>query len=416
MPKSCDAVVVGGGAAGLMAAYFAARRGLNVVVVEKNDGPPRKLLITGKGRCNVCNSCAPEEFLENVRLGAKFLNSAARGFTAADIAEFFEANGVPLVVERGRRVFPKSGRAADVAAALRAAALGAGAVIKTSTARVIVVEAGAVAGVSLANGETIACRAVVIATGGLSYPKTGSTGDGYRLAKLLGHTVGELAPSLVGIDCRGAEFATLEGLSLRNVELSARLKSGKQLFSERGEMLFTKTGVSGPLVLSLSAHLVGVDYADVEMEIDLKPALDEKTLDARLLRDFKQNSNRQFKNSLFELLPRSLVPVVVAHSGIDAEKPVNAVTAIERKALLEVLKRFSLTPEKPEPIARAVITAGGVATAELEPKTMQSKLVRGLYFAGEVIDADAYTGGYNLMIAFCTGAAAGKHILEGDNA
>ncbi|WP_101551463.1 NAD(P)/FAD-dependent oxidoreductase [Anaerotruncus massiliensis (ex Togo et al. 2019)] len=405
-----DLVVIGGGAAGLFAAGFAAKGGASVTVLERGARPARKLLITGKGRCNVTNNCSPEDFLRNVRTNPRFLYGAASAFSPADAMAFFESLGVPLKTERGGRVFPVSDRAADVADALVRFAKASGARLVTS-ARVtdILAEDGGVRGVRLEDGRELSADAVLVATGGCSYPATGSTGDGWRLAKALGHTVVPARASLVPVRAKEPWCAELMGLSLKNVTLTLRDARGKAVFSELGEMLFTHFGVSGPLVLSASSYLAG-DPGGFRMEIDLKPGLDDRQLDARLLRDFSAAKNRDFANALDQLLPKKLIPVAVRLSGIPPDRKVNAVTREERRAFAALLKALPVTPAGLLPVEAGVVTAGGVAVREIDPRTMESKLVKGLYFAGEVIDVDALTGGYNLQIAWSTALLAAKGV------
>lgn len=405
-----DLVVIGGGAAGLFAAGFAAKGGASVTVLERGARPARKLLITGKGRCNVTNNCSPEDFLRNVRTNPRFLYGAASAFSPADAMAFFESLGVPLKTERGGRVFPVSDRAADVADALVRFAKASGARLEAS-ARVtdILAEDGGVRGVRLEDGRELSADAALVATGGCSYPATGSTGDGWRLAKALGHTVVPARASLVPVRAKEPWCAELMGLSLKNVTLTLRDARGKAVFSELGEMLFTHFGVSGPLVLSASSYLTG-DPGGFRMEIDLKPGLDDRQLDARLLRDFSAAKNRDFANALDQLLPKKLIPVAVRLSGIPPDRKVNAVTREERRAFAALLKALPVTPAGLLPVEAGVVTAGGVAVREIDPRTMESKLVKGLYFAGEVIDVDALTGGYNLQIAWSTALLAAKGV------
>lgn len=405
-----DLAVIGGGAAGLFAAGFAAKGGASVTVLERGTRPARKLLITGKGRCNVTNNCTPEEFLQNVRTNPRFLYGAASAFTPADAMAFFESLGVPLKTERGGRVFPVSDRAADVADALVRFAKASGARLEYS-ARVsaVLTDGGAVRGVKLEDGRELPADAALVATGGCSYPATGSTGDGWRLAKALGHTVVPARASLVPVRAKEPWCAELMGLSLKNVTLTLRDARGKAVFSELGEMLFTHFGVSGPLVLSASSYLTG-DPSSCRMEIDLKPGLDDRQLDARLLRDFSAAKNRDFANALDQLLPKKLIPVAVRLSGIPPGRKVNAVTREERRAFAALLKALPVTPAGLLPVEAGVITAGGVAVREIDPRTMESRLVKGLYFAGEVIDVDALTGGYNLQIAWSTARLAAKGV------
>lgn len=391
-----------------MAAVHAARMGVEVTVMERNERCGRKLAITGKGRCNVTNHCTRESFFENVTGDARFLYSAWSRFDSAATEAFFEDLGVPLKVERGNRVFPVSDKARDVVDALVRAARAEGVKIEHAYVKELIIENGRVSGVKI--GEKIhPFGAVLVATGGASYPLTGSTGDGYRFARVAGHTVVPPVPSLVPLVEDGKFCASVQGLSLRNVRLSARdLKTGKTVFEEFGEMLFTHYGVTGPLVLSASAHLSPMEPKRYELSIDLKPALDEKTLDARLLSDFAKYSNKDFQNALCDLLPQKLIEPLVARSGIDGRKKVHTVTKEERKAFLHLLKNVTVQVAGTRPIAEAIITKGGVALPEVMPRTMASKKCRGLYFAGEVLDLDAYTGGFNLQIAFSTAVLAGE--------
>lgn len=406
-----DVVVIGGGAAGLICAAQAARRGNSVVLLEKMERPARKLMITGKGRCNLTNDCAIDDLISAVKTNPRFLYSAFSAFTPQDLMRLVEGFGVKLKTERGRRVFPVSDKAVDVVDALVRFAKESGVRIETNAAcDALMLESGSVTGVKLSDGNAVFAKNVVVATGGKSYPLTGSTGDGYRLAKQAGHTVTQLRPSLIPIVAEEAFCRDLMGLSLKNCQLTLRKKSGgKAIFQETGEMLFTHFGVSGPLVLSASAHMGG-DIKDYALFIDLKPGLSMEQLDARLLRDFSANVNKDFFNSLGELLPRKLIPVMVELSKIGGATKVNAITKKQRQDFAALLKAMPVTPEKFRPIEEAVVTSGGVAVKEIDPKTMRSKLVDGLYFAGEVIDVDAYTGGYNLQIAFSTGFLAGSSV------
>ena len=404
-----DVVVVGGGAAGMMAAVTAARRGRAVTVVEHQKICGRKLRITGKGRCNVSNDCDVPVFLKNVARNGKFLYSALSRFSPRAAMAFFEDLGVPLKVERGNRVFPVSDNANDIADALEAEMKARG--VKVFHARVLSVETegGAVCAVNTDAGR-IACSAAVLATGGASYPRTGSDGGGYAMAKALGHTVVPPLPSLAPLESGDWYCRALQGLSLKNGVLSAFDGENKKLFSELGELLFTHFGVSGPLVLSASAYLRELPPGSCRLEIDLKPGLDEKKLDARLLRDFEKYRNRDFQNALDELVPKSLIPVLVSLSGIGGETKVHSITKEQRKALGHLLKHFPVSVSRLRPVEEAIVTAGGVAVGEISPRTMESKLVKGLYFAGELIDVDAFTGGFNLQIAWSTGFAAGSSV------
>ncbi len=401
--------VIGGGAAGLMAAYFAACSGASVTLFERNRFCGKKLNITGKGRCNLTNNSPVHELMENIVGNPKFLYKALYAFTPEDTMALFEGLGVPLKTERGNRVFPQSDRASDVTNALVSACIDAG--VKIVYKRVTAIDAadGAVVGVRCGN-ENMKCDACIVATGGLSYPTTGSDGDGHRIAKQLGHGVVTPRGSLVPLVAEGDMCRELMGLSLKNVRVDFESENGKMLYSEQGEMLFTHFGISGPVVLSASARLG--DFKRVKATIDLKPALDEETLDKRLLRDFETNINRDFANSLGALLPSKLVPVIVKKSGIAPHKKINSVTKEERKRLASLLKGLSFNVIGTRPIAEAIVTRGGVDVKEINPSTMESKKVGGLYFAGELMDVDAYTGGYNLQIAFSTGRLAGISAAE----
>ncbi len=401
-------IVVGGGAAGLMAAYAAARNGNAVLLLERNEKLGKKLYLTGKGRCNLTNDCPPDEFLLHVVRGAKFLKGAAYAFPPAETMAFMEERGLSLKVERGGRVFPASDRASDVTKTLERACCEAGVQICLNT-RVsrICTEDGAVCGVETPS-NTYACEQVIVATGGLSYPSTGSTGDGYRFAEACGHTLVPCRPSLTGLDLR-EPIAEAQGISLKNAVLTAR-RNGKAVSSRMGELLFTHYGISGPLVLSLSAEINRAPIEEFTLSLDFKPALDEGKLDARLVRDLTERKNEQMKNVMRGLLPAGLVPCVLARAGVSAEKQANAVTREERKRLTFSLKNFPMVPKGLRGYEEAVVTSGGVTLSEVDPKTMESRLVRGLRFCGEVLDADAYTGGYNLQIAFSTGYLAGNSI------
>lgn len=404
-----DVTVIGGGAAGMAAAIAAAQAGAAVTVYEPNDRLGRKLRITGKGRCNVTNDCSPAEVLENVTKNPKFLTGAIYRFTPADTMDFFETHGVPLKVERGRRVFPVSDRAADIAAAMQHEMehLGVRVVHERVTGLLLPPEGGC-AGVLTERGAH-GSDAVIVATGGASYPATGSRGDGYRFARAAGMRVVSPMPSLIPVETE-EDTAPLAGLSLKNVVLRVT-RSGREVFSEMGEMLFTHFGVSGPLVLSASAHM-RAPIREYAMTVDLKPALDAATLDARLVSDLTKYAQRDFINSLSDLLPQKLIAPVAAVSGIPPRKKSGAVTRAERAALADALRAFPLTPRALRPIDEAIVTSGGVDVAGIHTKTMMSKSVPGLFFAGEVIDVDAYTGGYNLQIAFSTGVAAGRSAAE----
>ena len=406
-------VIIGGGAAGLMAAYSAALKygkSAAITVIEKNERPARKLMITGKGRCNVTNNCGVDTLIANVPKNGKFLFSAFSGFDSGDTMRLFESLGVPLKTERGNRVFPVSDKALDIVDALVGAVKKSGVKLVRGVAVKIIVSDGAVIGVKTEDGEIHPADSVILATGGMSYPLTGSTGDGYKMARELSHTVTELKPSLVPITVHEGFCSRLAGLTLKNVTLSV-FEEGKKkpVFSELGEMLFTHFGISGPLTLSASAHMRKMGKAAYTAYIDLKPALSEDQLDSRILRDFEGEKNKDFANSLDKLLPKSIIPVIIALSGIEPTLKVNQITREMRAALCKVIKALPLHITGFRPIEEAIITGGGISVKEINPSTMESKLVKGLYFAGEIIDADAYTGGFNLQIAFSTGFAAGKN-------
>lgn len=396
--------VVGGGAAGMMAAITAAENGAQVTLLERNDRLGKKLYITGKGRCNVTNDCAPEDFFQNVPRNPRFLYSAIYAFPPREVMAWFEARGCALKTERGNRVFPQSDKSASVIDALRAELRRLGVRVLQERALDIVTQDGAVCGIETDGGFHKTER-VILATGGCSYPQTGSTGDGYRMLEKLGHTIVPPVGSLVPLVEKGYDCKQMQGLALKNVTLRLVNQKGKTVFEEFGELLFTHFGLSGPVVLSASAHMNEKDSYTVLL--DLKPALDEQKLDLRLLRDFEKFQNRDFENALVELLPRSMIPVIVRRSGIPAEEKVHSITREQRRALLELMKRFPVEIACKAPVEEAIVTSGGVKVSEIEPGTMQSKRVRGLYAAGELLDVDAYTGGFNLQIAWATGRAAG---------
>ncbi len=404
-----DVLVVGGGPAGMFAAGTAAQGGAKVLLLEKNSRPGRKLMITGKGRCNVTNNCGLDDFFSNIPRNPRFLQSALHRFAPENTIAFFEERGLSLKTERGNRVFPKSDRAVDVVDVLTEFVRRSGARLRCGAeVSELLLEDGCLSGVRLADGEKIRAGKVIVAAGGKSYPLTGSTGDGYRLAEQAGHTIVPLRPSLVPIETVEDWCGNAQGLSLKNVTLSAvGLERNKVLFSEQGELLFTHFGISGPLVLSLSAHLKEPLQDFCRLFIDLKPALDEQMLEARVLRDFSENANKNFGNSLDRLLPRKLIPVVVRLSGIEPVTKVNQITREQRRRLCGILKALPLTPWRFRPIEEAIVTSGGVDVSEVNPKTMESKRMPNLYFAGEVLDVDGYTGGFNLQIAYSTGYAAG---------
>lgn len=402
-------VVIGAGAAGMMAAISAAKAGAQVLLLERNSRLGKKLRITGKGRCNLTNDCGLDEFLSNVPTNPRFLYAVLSGFSTADTKRFFEELGVPLKTERGRRVFPVSDRAEDVAAALEHACLVHGVQLQHARVTEVLTENGHVNGVQTAEGF-VPADAIIVCTGGKSYPGTGSDGDGYRFAASVGHTVTALQPSLIPLVAEGRLCASLQGLSLRNVALRAvEQVSGRCVYEDFGELLFTHFGLSGPMALSASAHLNDVRPGKYEIQIDLKPALDEKKLDLRLLSDFARFQNRDFINALNDLLPQKLIEPFVGLCGIHPHKKVNAITREERARVVTVLKCLRVPLRGVRPIEEAIVTRGGVSVKEISPKTMESRLVEGLYFAGEVLDVDAYTGGFNLQIAFSTAVAAGKH-------
>ena len=393
----------------MMAACEAAERGRSVILLEWQKFCGRKLRITGKGRCNVTNNCDIKPFMLNVPSNSKFLYSALNRFSSGDTIAMFESLGGPMKTERGTRVFPVSDNAHDVAKALEKRMHKAGVKLVSARAEEITMENGCVSGVRTDQG-LIECEAAAICTGGLSYPLTGSTGDGYRMASELGHTVTELRPSLVPLESDDSYCAEMQGFSLKNVTLNVYDSNDRLIFSELGEMMFTHFGVTGPLVLSASAHMRDFKNEKYRLAIDLKPALDEKKLDARILRDFEKFQNREFANSLGELAGRTMIPVLIKLSGIDPETRVNSITREQRKTLLRLFKAFPVSVSGTRPISEAIVTAGGVSVKEVDPRTMQSKLVSGLYFAGEVLDLDAYTGGFNLQIAWSTGYVAGQNM------
>ena len=405
--------VIGAGAAGMMAAITAAEAGAAVTLFERNDRVGKKLRITGKGRCNVTNNCDNNEFLSNVPTNPRFLYASLSRFSTSDTIHFFESAGVPLKTERGKRVFPISDRAADIVSAMERRCRETGVDILHRRVRGLMIENGSVKGVRYGDGEEM-FDAVIVCTGGRSYSMTGSDGDGYRFAAEAGHTITPLHPSLVPVVAEGKFCASLQGLSLKNVSLSIKLaQSGKIVYEDFGEMLFTHYGLTGPLVLSASAHLSDITPGKYEAVIDLKPALDEKTLDARILSDFSKYQNRDLINALDDLLPQKMIVPYIGLCGIDPRKKVNSITREEREKMVRVLKGIRIKLIGFRPIEEAIVTRGGVSVKEIDPKTMQSKLVEGLYFAGEVLDVDAYTGGFNLQIAFSTATVAGTSAAWG---
>jgi predicted Rossmann fold flavoprotein len=408
-----DVLIIGAGAAGLIAAGTASAKGKDVVVLERNERPARKVMITGKGRCNVTNNCKElSELISNVPVNGRFLYSAFSNFMPSDTIELIEDMGVPLKCERGNRIFPVSDKAVDIVDALIRYATDDSAKIINGRAKELIIEYGSIKGVITFDGEEILADKVIIATGGMSYPQTGSTGDGYSLAKQAGHTIVEPKPSLVPLTAHEGFCTDLMGLSLRNVSMKVidTKKDGKTIYEDFGEMLFTHFGVSGPMILSASSHLREMERGRYLIYIDLKPALSFEQLDARILRDFSENNNKDYINSLGALLPRKMIPVIAKLSGIKPSTKVNQITKEERHKLINLLKEFKVTINGFRPIEEAIVTSGGVNVSEINPKTMESKILPGLYFAGEVIDVDAYTGGFNLQIAFSTGRLAGENV------
>lgn len=405
-------VVIGGGAAGLMAAIRAAECGALVRLIEPNEKLGKKLNITGKGRCNVTNDTDLDGLMQNIPCNGRFLYSAFSQWMPSDTMAFFEAQGVPLKVERGNRVFPVSDSAFDISDALKKRLRHLKGEWIQDRAVEIATADGTVTAVK-GEKETYPCDAAILATGGVSYPLTGSTGDGYRMARELGHTIIEPKGSLVPLISPDEDCAAMQGLSLKNVELTAYNKKNKAVYREFGEMLFTHFGVSGPLVLSLSAHLRNWDRESYRLSIDLKPALDEQKLETRILRDIAESPNKDFEKIVAGLVNRSMVPVMLKRLGIPGTLKANSVTKEQRRALVQLLKHFTVAVSGPRSVAEAIVTSGGVKVSEIEPQTMASKLVEGLYFAGEIIDVDAYTGGFNLQIAWATGHLAGQSAAEG---
>lgn len=404
-----DGIVIGGGPAGMFASIVAAQQGNKVLLLERNDRLGKKLLITGKGRCNVTNACSAQEVLQNIPRNGRFLYSAMENYPPSGIMEFLESHGCRLKVERGNRVFPVTDRSSSVLECLRNVMHRSGVQIRNERVLEILKDENGVTGVKTER-ETISAGWVILATGGVSYPATGSTGDGYQMSAELGHTIIEPEGSLVPLECAGEDCRDMQGLSLRNVGVKLLNAKNKVLYKDFGELLFTHFGISGPTVLSSSAHLKG-DHC--RLVIDLKPALDEGKLNDRILRDLEQYKNRSMENALTDLLPRSMIPVVLRRLDIPFDLQANSLTKQQRRALVELLKNFSLEITGKRPVAEAIITSGGVKTSEIDPKTMESKKVPGLYFAGEIIDCDAYTGGFNLQIAWATSYAAGmavKHL------
>lgn len=413
-------IVIGGGASGMMAAITAAEHGGNVILLEKNDRLGKKILITGKGRCNVTTDKDIPEIINSFVHNGKFLYTALSSFSNQQVKYFFEEAGVPLKVERGDRVFPVSDQAKDIVNALRRKMQQVGVdVWLNATVKALLLEDGRAIGVQLLNGQKLLADRVIVATGGASYPGTGTTGDGYRFARQVGHTVVNLRPSLIPLECAEDDVKALQGLSLKNVTFTIETTQGKKLIQEFGEMLFTHFGVSGPIVLSSSCK--AVDYWQKKQEplqgrIDFKPALTPEKLDARILREIDEQKKKQLKNCLHTLMPSKLIPVFLQRSGISPDKEMHQITREERQRMVDLLKNFRFTLTKARPLEEAIVTAGGVSVKEVSPKTMESKLVPGLYFTGEVLDMDGMTGGFNLQAAFSTGYLAGLACTNVDSA
>ena len=401
-----DGIIIGGGPAGMFAAITAAGRGQKVLLLERNDRLGKKLLITGKGRCNVTNDCTAQEVLQNTPRNGRFLYSAMTAFPPEKIMSFFEERGCALKTERGNRVFPVTDKSVSILECLQKELRRSNVTVKTARVKSILTDNGSVTGVRTQN-ETITAKWVILATGGASYPTTGSTGDGYDMAKALGHTIVPAQGSLVPLETEGSDCQDMQGLSLRNVAVKLLNAKGKVLYKDFGELLFTHFGISGPTVLSASCHLKG---EGCRLVIDLKPALEENKLDERIQRDLEMYKNRTMENALTDLLPRSMIPVVLRRLEIDPAMQANSLTKQKRRGLVELLKAFPVTITGKRPVAEAIITSGGVKVSEIDPKTMESKIVPGLYFAGEIIDCDAYTGGFNLQIAWATAYAAGSAV------
>ena len=411
MRNKTDVIVIGAGPAGMMAAGIAARRGLRVIIVEKNNRVGRKLMITGKGRCNITNNCDSDKFIASVPSNGKFLYSAINSFSTADTMNFFQNNGLEIKTERGNRVFPKSDKAVDVVDTLYKFIKHKNCKLIKGTVKRLIIDNDKLKGVEIEGVGDLYSSSVIIACGGNSYPLTGSTGDGYKFASQVGHTIKELRPSLVPLVSATSWCKDVMGLSLKNVSINVNdTVKNKVIYSDFGEMIFTHFGVSGPIILSASSHMRNMSYNRYSIEIDLKPALTLQKLDERLQRDFLKFINKDISNSLGDLLPRKLIPVIIKIADINPQIKCNAVTKETRERLAKVIKKLSVSISGFRPIEEAIITSGGVLTKEINPKTMESKIMKGLYFAGEVIDVDAYTGGFNLQIAFSTGYLAGSNI------
>ena len=411
MKYKADVIVIGAGPAGMMAAGVAARRGLKVVIIEKNNRVGRKLMITGKGRCNITNNCDSDKFISSVPSNGKFLYSAINSFSTADTMNFFQSNGLELKTERGNRVFPKSDKAVDVVDTLYKFIKHENCRLIKGTVKGLIIEYGELRGVEIEGEENLYSLSVIIACGGKSYPLTGSTGDGYKFASQAGHTIKELRPSLVPLVSSANWCKDLMGLSLKNVSINVNdMAKSKVIYSDFGEMLFTHFGVSGPIILSASSHMRNMSRNRYSIDIDLKPALTLPKLNERLQRDFLKFRNKDISNSLGDLLPKKLIPVIIKAADINPQTKCNVITKETREGLVGVIKKLSVNISGFRPIEEAIITSGGVLTKEISPKTMESKIIKGLYFAGEVIDVDAYTGGFNLQIAFSTGYLAGSNV------
>lgn len=403
-------VVIGAGAAGMIAASVAADRGLDVTLLEKNHRVGRKILITGKGRCNITSDCDIEELIENVPTNGKFLYSAFYTFTNDDVIQMFNNLGVKTKTERGKRVFPESDKAHDIANALEKQVKNKKVNLELNVSvDKIIAKNNKIEKVVLKDKREIKCDAVIVATGGLSYPLTGSTGDGYKFAKSLGHTIVDTKPSLIGIEVQEKFVSELEKLSLRNIAITVYNSKNKKVYDDFGELEFTKSGLDGPVIKSASCRMKDTTKENYKIVIDLKPALDEEKLDKRIQKDFQKYTNKKFEKALDDLLPKKLIPIIIDLSGIDKEMVVHQISREQRKNLVKLLKNLTFTVKRYRPIEEAIITSGGVKVNEINSSTMESKLVEGLYFAGEVIDVDAYTGGFNLQIAFSTGYLAGYY-------
>ncbi len=407
-------LIIGGGASGCLAAIAAARAGARVTLLERNERIGRKILITGKGRCNITNFCGLQELIQAVPSNGRFLYSAFSSFSPQDMIDFLQSEGLQTKVERGNRVFPQSDKAMDVVDTLASCMKKLHVIQLQGRADALLFEkeTSSVLGITCDNGRKLFADSVILCTGGLSYPQTGSTGDGYRLSQQAGHSIVPPVPSLVPMTSDAGWCKSLQGLSLKNISIRLLREDGKCIYEDFGELLFTHFGISGPVVLSASAHLPKKSAQRYSVSIDLKPALSEQQLDQRLQRDFAKYSNRDFINALSDLLPRKLIPVIVQRSGIDGQTKIHQMTREMRRQLVSLIKNFSVPITGVRPIEEAIITSGGVNVREVNPKTMESKLIRGLFFAGELLDIDAYTGGFNLQIAWSTGVLAGTHAAK----